>query len=95
MSTVTDRWSAKISAWRHSGLSLAAWCRDNGESYHRALHWRKRLQEGDDSPAHGRFLELLPPSHPLSLECNGVVVHVSRGFDAGLLADVLSVLKRG
>jgi len=45
-------------------------------------------------PDPGRFLELTLPAAPISLECNGVIVHISKGFDSGLLADILSVLKR-
>lgn len=89
--TSTQELSAKIAAWQSSGMSLAAWCRENAESYYRFLYWRKRL-----SPlAPGKFLELTPPAAPISLECSGVLVHVSKGFDPGLLADILSVLKRG
>lgn len=92
MSAVTEKWSAKISAWQRSGLSLAAWCRDNSESYQRAIYWRKRLQ-GSAIYNPGRFVELCLPPASISLECNGVMIHVSRGFDADLLADLLSVLK--
>lgn len=94
MSAVTQKWSAKITAWRHSGLSLAAWCRENSESYQRALYWRRQLSEADRSTS-GMFVELALPPAPISLECNGVLVRVSRGFDPALLADVLSVLKEG
>ncbi len=88
-----EEWSAKISAWRESGLSVAAWCRDNAEGYHRFLYWRKRLAVPEQHQL-GSFveLELAPP--PLALECNGVYVHVSSGFDASLLGEVLTVLKR-
>ena len=89
MSTLSLEWSAKIIAWQHSGMTLAGWCRENSENYHRVLYWRKRLA----APDPGRFLELTVPAAPISLECNGVLIHVSKGFDCGLLADLLSVLK--
>ena len=90
MSTPTQEWSAKITAWQQSGMNVAAWCRENSENYHRFLYWRKRLA----SPAPASFLELtLPAAIPISLECNGVLVYVSRGFDPELLADILFVLK--
>jgi hypothetical protein len=94
MSAPTSEWTAKIAAWRHSGLSIAVWCRENAEGYHRFLYWRKRLQTPETS-ASGRFVALRLPAMPISLECNGVYVHVSAGFDAGLLEDILSLLKRG
>lgn len=89
MSTPTQEWSAKITAWQQSGMTLAEWCREHTENYHRFLYWRKRLA----APDLGRFLELTAPAAPISLECNGVFVHISKGFDPGLLADILSVLK--
>jgi hypothetical protein len=89
MSTPTQEWLAKITAWQQSGMTLAAWCRENSENYQRFLYWRKRLA----APDLGRFLELTAPAAPISLECNGILVHISKGFDPGLLADILSVLK--
>ena len=94
MSTATQAWSVKIALWQNSGLSLAAWCRENSVSYHSAVHWRRRLT-GIIRPDQGMFVELALPPAPLSLECNGVLVHVTRGFDSTLLADVLAVLKEG
>jgi len=89
MSTLSHEWSAKITAWQQSGMTLAGWCRENSVNYHRFLYWRKRLA----APEPGRFLELTVPAAQISLECNGVLVHVSKGFDPGLLADILTVLK--
>ena len=88
-----EEWSGKISAWRESGLSVAAWCRDNAEGYHRFLYWRKRL-EGSELQQLGRFVELELAAPPLALECNGIYVHVPSGFDADLLGEVLTVLKQ-
>jgi len=88
--TSTQQWSVKIAAWQHRGMKIAAWCRENSENYHRFLYWRRRLA----TSAPGSFLELtLPAAATISLECNGVLVHVPREFDPGLLADILSVLK--
>jgi hypothetical protein len=89
MSTLTRQWSAKITAWQQSGMPLAGWCRENSENYHRFLYWRKRLA----TPEPGKFLELTVPAAPICLECNGILVHISKGFDSGLLVDLLSVLK--
>ena len=85
----TQEWSSKVAAWQRSGMSVSAWCRENSESYYRFLYWRKRVTES----ASGQFMELTVPAAPISLECNGVFVHVSKGFDPGFLADILSVLK--
>ena len=89
MSILTQEWSAKITAWQRSGMTLAGWCRENSESYYRFQYWRKRLT----TPDAGRFLELTVPASPITLECCGVLVHISKGFDTGLLSDILAVLK--
>jgi len=88
-----DEWSEKISAWRASGLSVAAWCRDHVINYHRFLYWRKRLAMPAIAQP-GRFVELEFAAPPLALSCNGVYVHVASGFDENLLSEVLAVLKR-
>ena len=95
MSTLTQEWTEKLAAWRSSGLSIAAWCRQNAEGYHRFLYWRKRLEVSSAAPS-GRFVELTvgPGRSALHLECNGVYLHVDRGFDPGLLSDILSLLKK-
>jgi hypothetical protein len=93
VSTVAQDWSTKIAAWRNSGLSLPVWCRENAESYHRAVYWRKRLQPSDRGET-GGFVELSVSAAPITLECNGILVHIAQGFDPALLAEVLSVLKR-
>ncbi|MFA7059400.1 MAG: hypothetical protein WC156_01125 [Pedobacter sp.] len=41
--TSESEWATKITAWRNSGLSIAAWRRENVEGYHRFLYWRQRL----------------------------------------------------
>lgn len=96
MSELMQQWTEKLADCRGSGLSIAAWCRHNGEGYHRFLYWRKRLDAAQTAPS-GRFVELTvgPTRTALCLECNGVYLHVDRGFDPGLLSDILVLLKKG
>jgi hypothetical protein len=88
-------WPVKLADWRRSGLSIAAWCRNNAVSYQTFLYWRKRLDER--RPDTGTFLQLCPPAdpEPITLECNGVFVHVPVGFDPAQLRDILALLKGG
>ena len=55
MSAPTPEWTDKIAAWRHSGLSIAAWCRENSESYYRFLYWRDRVP-GEQRQEPGKFV---------------------------------------
>lgn len=93
MNTLAEEWTEKLAAWRESGLSIAAWCRENSEGYHRFRYWRKRLETPKPNQG-GRFVELNFAAAPICLECNGVYVHVSSDFDGHLLADILALLKR-
>ena len=92
MPDLKQQWTEKIADWRASGLSIAAWCRQNDEGYYRFLYWRKRLQP-KVQPTTGRFVELTFETSSLAVECNGMTLHIERGFDRELLRDVLSVLK--
>ncbi len=92
MSSVAQQWSEKLSAWRDSGLSAAAWCRESSENYHRFLYWRKRLSP--EQQRIGKFVEVQLTTSPIALSYNGVYLHVSPGFDAGLLGEIITALKR-
>lgn len=91
MLSLKQQWVGKIAAWQESGLSIAAWCRQNDEGYHRFLYWRKNLQQ--TTRVRGHFVELTLESPPLVLACSGVTLQIERGFDHGLLREVLSVLR--
>ncbi len=47
----TSRWTKRdaqraLAAWRASGLSLPAWCRQEGVRYERVRRWRTQLASG-------------------------------------------------
>ena len=91
MPDLKQEWTDKITAWRESGQSIAAWCRQHEESYYRFIYWRKRLELKQEKA--GRFVELTFGKLSLLLSCNGMTLHIERGFDPELLRDVLSVLR--
>jgi len=92
MPSMKQQWSEKIAAWQESGLSIAAWCKQNDEGYYRFIYWRKRLLQPKVQPSTS-FVELTLEPSALAVECNGVTLHIERGFDRELLRDALSVLK--
>jgi hypothetical protein len=92
MSAQLFEWQNKIIVWRDSGLSIATWCRNNNEGYDRFIYWRNRLQPPESSST-GKFLPLPLAATPITLECHGISVHVTTGFDPQLLKDILSLLK--
>ena len=86
-------WSARLSAWHISGKSGLAWCRDNAISYDQFKYWQKKLRNPVQHGKSGQFVPLKIASTPLRIECNGVYLHVSPGFDPVLLREVVSVLR--
>lgn len=93
MPDLKQEWTEKIAAWRASGLSIAVWCRQHEQNYHRFLYWRRRLEPRQQKA--GGFVELTFGTSPLLLSCNGLTLHIQRGFDPELLRDVLSVVRAG
>ena len=59
MTEETADWSARLSAWRSSGKSGAAWCRDNGIGYYQFLYWRDKQQRPVRRGKAGQFLEVV------------------------------------
>ena len=86
-------WSARLSAWRLSGKSGAAWCRDNGIGYYQFLSWRDKLQRFGQRGKTGHFVPLTVAATPVRLECNSVSLQVTSGFDPVLLREIVSVLR--
>ena len=94
MAENTPDWSAQLSAWRISGKSGLAWCRDNAISYYQFKYWQKKLRGPVQHGKSGQFVPLKVASTPLRIECNGVDLYVSSGFDPVLLREVVSVLRK-
>ena len=93
MAEDTPDWSARLSAWRTSGKSGAAWCRDNAIGYYQFKYWQKKLLRPVKQRKSGQFVPLKIAATPLHIECNGVYLHISSGFDPALLREVVSVLR--
>jgi hypothetical protein len=100
------RWTARdaqraLEAWRASGLSLPAWCRQEGVAYERVRRWRRRFAPG---PRRLQTAALLPvqvlegnrsadvPGFELEFP-RGLRLHVPSAFDAASLARLLRVVE--
>lgn len=93
MADDTLDWSTRISAWRLSGKSGAAWCRDNDIGYYQFQYWRKKLRRSGKQVKTGQFVPLKVAFTPLRIECNGIYLQVSSGFDPVLLREVVAALR--
>lgn len=87
-----ERWTATLSRWDESGLSGAAFCRENDIPAWKFNYWKKRLRkESDDG---GGFVEMsFDGSYRrsgLSFDFgSGVRLVIERGFDLEELTRLL------
>ena len=94
-------WSDLIAAWAQSGLSQVEFCQQHGLALSTLARYRTRRrqqQRGDRSPGRWVAVELASPQPAdrglAVVLANGRRVEVGRGFDAGTLAQLVSVLER-
>jgi hypothetical protein len=102
----TSRWTERdaqraLAAWRASGLSLPAWCRQEGVAYERVRRWRSQLASGPRRPQTAALLPVQVleservmnvPGFELELP-RGLRLHVPSAFDEGSLARLLRVVE--
>ena len=94
-SAAEQRWREIVERQRASGSTAAAFCRDNHIATSSFFAWKRKL---GGPPA--AFVEAAvvgtPPAPRASIEVllrNGRRVRVGRGFDRGLLAEVVAALE--
>jgi len=93
-------WEDQIRRWRESGLTQNSYCSLNKVNRHRLVYWRKRLSAGA-SPASLVEVTLNSPPHenlpdsPLRLLIGSRYrIEVARGFDPGVLHQLIYVLEQ-
>jgi len=94
-------WASTIERWKLSGKKAQAWCRENHVVYHTFLWWRNRLgyskpKKPQPLPAQTQFIELQDQpkcKSEISLEYEGVIIHLKDDFDPSLLKKCLVVLR--
>jgi len=101
MSYSKDRrseWERLISEYHASGMTINAWCTQNGIKKNTFYNWRKLLSSSPVQQSAPQWLAVAPSdalsaSHSVTLRVGKVSLEVSAGFDSHLLRDVLSVLE--
>ena len=94
-------WANKIDLWRQSGKNARVWCNENQVAYQSFLGWCKRLEseknvESLSNPLKSEFVELKSnskTSQGISLEYDGILIHLKVEFDSLLLKRCLAVLR--
>ena len=99
-----DNWTARIMACRSSGLTVRAWCQENGLSEKTYYYWQRRLfqtlseqQQAIRQPA---FAEITPTSYVQpsggvagTIRISGAEADIHSGADAVTVETVLRILK--
>jgi hypothetical protein len=99
MTTTTAKWQARVEAWRRSGLSAPAFCRDKDFRDGGLRYWASRLRRETAAEVKPtmRLAHIVSASEvgldtPIVVEVSGVRVGVRRGFDREVLRAVLEVV---
>lgn len=100
-----ENWTARIMACRSSGMTVRAWCQENGLSEKTYYYWQRRLfqalagqqQQTIQQPA---FAEITPAPNgrpsggvAVTVRISGVEADIHNGADADAVETVLRILK--
>lgn len=100
-----EDWTARIMACRNSGMTVRAWCQENGLPEKTYYYWQRRLfqtlseqqQQIIQQPA---FAEITPAPNSgssggvaVTVRISGVEADIHNGADAAAVETVLRILK--
>ena len=95
-----ENWTARIMACRSSGMTVRAWCQENGLSEKTYYYWQRRLFQAlsEQQAAHETaFAEVTPPvcsgNVAVTVRIAGAVADIHSGADAATVETVLRILK--
>ena len=97
-----ENWTARIMVCRGSGMTVRAWCRENGLSEKTYYYWQRRLFQtlSEQQTVHETaFAEVTPPQPVCSgnvavtVRISGVEADIQNGADSSTVETVLRILK--
>ena len=97
-----ENWTARIMVCRGSGMTVRAWCRENGLSEKTYYYWQRRLFQAlsEQQVSHKTaFAEVTPPQPVCSgnvavtVRISGTEADIHAGADAAIVETVLRILK--
>lgn len=92
-------WAERVSACRNSGLSVKAWCRENGVNEQTYYKWQKKLFTMAQAQQESRFAEVTPVQSvrsggvAVTVRIAGAEADIHAGADAATAETVLRILK--
>ena len=99
-----ENWTTRIMACRSSGMTVRAWCRENGLSEKTYYYWQRRLFQtlSEQQTVYKTAFAELTPSQlacpgkvPVTVRIAGAEADLHSGADASTVETVLRILKSG
>ena len=95
-----ENWTTRIMACRSSGMTVRAWCRENGLSEKTYYYWQRRLFQTlseQQTVYKTAFAEVTPPvcsgNVAVSVRISEVEANIHNGADSATVEMVLRILK--
>ena len=97
-----ENWTARIMACRSSGMTVRAWCQENGLSEKTYYYWQRRLFQAlsEQQTAHETAFAEVTPLQPVcsgnvavTVRIAGAEADIHSGADAATVETVLRLLK--
>ena len=93
-------WAERVSECRNSGLSVLAWCKENGVCSQTYYKWQKRLFAMAKAQQETQFAEVTPVSTlqinnqiAVTVHAAGISADIHNGADPTTVEMVLRILK--
>ena len=85
-------WDERIEVFLASGLSQAAWCREQGLPAHQLSYWLRKFRNSTSTAINNRWVSVpitTTGKSGVSLRIGNIALEIERGFDAAVLSDVI------
>src|SRR5690625_4969788 len=95
-------WRARLEEQQTSGLSAAAWCREQGIPDHQFYYWKKKFAPESKTPSAVEWTPVVligdkesdqAGDRGITIRVGSVSIAVQPGFDEALLIDVIKVIQ--
>lgn len=92
------KWQENLAQWQASGKSAATWCKEQEISHNTFCYWKNKLKESPNNSVLNKndFVEIADKpqnSSGIIIECQGIIIHLSKNFDPKTLMSCLHILR--
>ena len=92
-------WQQQVNTWQTTGLSGAAFCKQQGLNYQQFIYWHKKNQQPETTVNPAGFAQVTQLTVPTSRNSNELNIHLPSGIgfsgvNAGNLDVVLAMLRQ-